>query len=45
MEWHRVIPDAPTGLALLFAENRWFAPPANLQCPSGTNLANRTQDA
>ena len=23
---------------LLLAENRWFAPPANFQCPSGTVL-------
>ena len=29
MEWHRAISAAPLpGLVLLFAENRWFAPPA-----------------
>ena len=31
----RFPPPLP-GLALLFAENRWFAPPANFQCPFGT---------
>src|SRR5205085_7284028 len=25
------------GLDQLFAANRWFAPPANVQCPFGTN--------
>jgi hypothetical protein len=30
MAWHRTIfPPPLPGLALWFAENRWFAPPAN----------------
>ena len=40
----RFPPPLP-GLVLLFAENRWFAPPANLRCPSGTSPAKRTQSA
>ena len=32
-------PPPLPGLALLFAENRWFKPPAKVRCPSGTNLA------
>src|SRR5205085_1210235 len=31
---HRAISAAPAGAAdQLFAANRWFAPPANVQCP------------
>ena len=41
MEWCRVISAAPAGAALLFADNRWFAPPANVRCPSGTNHSKR----
>ena len=38
MEWRRVISAAPAGALPSSAENRWFASPANIQCPSGTNL-------
>jgi hypothetical protein len=34
-----LIPSPLSGLALSFSVNRWFAPPANFQCPSGTTLS------
>src|SRR5438309_7595260 len=37
----RAISAAPIGLGLMFVKHRWFAPPANVQCPFGTGRSLR----